>query len=270
MDIYNCPTVAVRNCTFEHNGPVSVTKPQPYRGHAGGLSFGYYPETLPGPHAIVSHCVFRNNSSDPLTNLQSTTQLFQYFLYTGRGGGCAFIINHVYSLNATLEDCHFQDNFARSYGGGLYIGLNGHSNHTVIVNRVKMVRNWTPLAAGGLEVGHGEDAVLESVFVYNSEFIENYSGRGGGVYVFAPGNSNRNYHNDDLYIQVAVKRPDIYHCIGRLHSDGQLSNFVHFENCTFTRNVAEGFGAAIGLLSPVLAFNRFNSERVKPFEIENW
>ena len=74
-----------------------------------------------------------------------------------------------------------------------------------------------------------------------------------------------------FYIQVTVKSPDIYHCIGRLHSDGQLSNFVHFENCTFTRNVAaEGFGAAIGLLSPVLAFNRFNSERVKPFEIENW
>ena len=155
MDIYNCPTVAVRNCTFEHNGPVSVTKPQPYRGHAGGLSLGYHQEKtlLSGPYAIVSHCVFRNNSSDPLANIHSTTQLFQRFLFTGRGGGCAFTINPVYSLNATVEDCFFEDNFARTYGGGLYVGYSGHSNHTVVVNRVKLVHNWTPLAAGGLEVG---------------------------------------------------------------------------------------------------------------------
>ena len=53
------------------------------------------------------------------------------------------------------------------------------------------MRNWTPLAAGGLEVGYVQGAALDainSLFVYNSEFIENHSGRGGGVYVFAPGN----------------------------------------------------------------------------------
>ena len=60
------------------------------------------------------------------------------------------------------------------------------------------------------------------------------------------------------------------HCAGPLRSDGQLSNFAHFENCTFIGNTAEHFGAAIGLISPVLVFNRFNSERVTPFEIENW
>ena len=192
MDIYNCPTVAVRNCTFEHNGPVSVTKPQPYRGHAGGLSLGYHQEKtlLPGPYAIVSHCVFRNNSSDSLANIQSSTQLFQRFLFTGRGGGCAFTINPVYSLNATVEDCLFEDNFARTFGGGLYIGLNGYSNHTVVVNRVKLVRNWTPLASGGLDVGYLNSDALDatnSVFVYNSEFIENHSGSGGGVHFLTAG-----------------------------------------------------------------------------------
>lgn len=191
MDIYNCPTVSVRNCTFEHNGPVSVTKPQPYRGHAGGLSLGYHQEkTLSGPYTIVSHCVFRNNSSDPLANIQSTTQLFQHFLFTGRGGGCSFTVDSLSSLNATVEDCYFEDNFARSFGGGLYVVLNGYSNHTVVVNRVKLVRNWTPLAAGGLNVGYVQGDALDavnSVFVYNSEFIENYSGGGGGAYILAPG-----------------------------------------------------------------------------------
>ena len=171
---------------------MSVTKLQPYRGHAGGLSIGYHQKTLlPGPYyAIVSHCVFRNNSSDPLTNLQSTTQLLQHFLFTGRGGGCVITINPVYSLNATVEDCYFEDNFARSFGGGLYVALNGYSNHTVVVNRVKLVRNWTPLAAGGLNVGYVQGAALDavnSVFVYSSEFIENHSGSGGGAHFLAAG-----------------------------------------------------------------------------------
>ena len=37
---------------------------------------------------------------------------------------------------------------------------------------------------------------------------------------------------------------------GPLNSDGQLSNFAHFKNCTFTGNIAEQFGAAMGFTSP--------------------
>ena len=62
----------------------------------------------------------------------------------------------------------------------------------------------------------------------------------------------------------------MYFNIGPLRSDYQLSNFAHFKNCTFTGNIAEEFGAAIGLVSPVLTFNRNNSESIRPFEIENW
>lgn len=73
--------------------------------------------------------------------------------------------------------------------------------------------------------------------------------------------------NFKLWIWIQYLRS---HCPGPLNSDGQLSNFAHFENCTFIGNTAEHFGAAIGLISPVLVFNRFNSEKVTPFEIENW
>jgi len=204
VDIFNCPTVVVRNCTFEHNGPVSVTKLQKYRGHAGGLSIAYYEEgTLPGPYALVSHCIFRNNSSDPLANLQSTSQLFKRFIFTGRGGGCAVNISPVYPLNATVEDCYFENNFARSFGGGLYVGFDGNSNHTVVVNRVKLVRNQTPRAAGGLEIGFVQGAALysvNSIFVYNSEFIENHSERGAGAYVFVPGKAVYSHNHVEITI----------------------------------------------------------------------
>lgn len=107
-------------------------------------------------------------------------------------------ISPVYPLNATVEDCYFEDNFARSFGGGLYVGFDGNSNHTVVVNRVKLVRNQTPRAAGGLEIGFVQGAALysvNSIFVYNSEFIENHSERGAGAYVFVPGKAaNRHNH----------------------------------------------------------------------------
>ena len=85
-------------------------------------------------------------------------------------------------------------------------------------------------------------------------------------------------HNDLYVLYVLLYMCDIFtwshniycHCAGPLRSDGQLSNFAHIENCSFIGNTAERFGAAIELTSPVLVFNRFNSESVKPFEIESW
>ena len=59
----------------------------------------------------------------------------------------------------------------------------------------------------------------------------------------------------------------VRHCTGPLNSDGRLSNFAHFENCTFTGNTAEEFGAAIGFTS-FLEFQ--NVQNIRPFEIEGW
>ena len=98
------------------------------------------------------------------------------------------------------------------------------------------------------------------------------------VYIFWRQVYNRILHKG-LHVQyVLLYMCDIFtwgqyiycRCAGPLRSDGQLSNFAHIENCSFIRNTAERFGAAIEMVSPVLAFNRFNSESVKPFEIESW
>ena len=193
VDIYNCPSVIVQDSLFEHNGPVSIFKPEPYRGHSGGLSIGYYEEVsvVGGPNALISNCTFRNNTSDPQSvAVQSTSELFQRFAFTGRGGGCAFTIASSTSLAAIVENSTVEDNFARSFGGGLYVGFNGNLNHTVTVNRVRLIRNQCPGAAGGLEVGFVQGAdpySLNRIMVYNSEFIENHASFGGGVYFFSPG-----------------------------------------------------------------------------------
>ena len=193
MDLYNCDSIQVTNSVFEHNGPTSIIKQDQYRGHAGGLSLGYNKIPVsPGPVAVVSGCVFRNNTSDPTSDLvQTTSDLVQSSRFTGRGGGCAIPINPRYSLNATVENCLFEQNYARSFGGGLYIAFNGLEHHIVTIRQVQFLRNRAP-TAGALEVGFvsggnlGADNRLE---VYDSTFTENSATFGGGVFFFTLGNT---------------------------------------------------------------------------------
>ena len=182
LDLYNCDFITVKNCVFEHNGPTSVIKEEQYRGHAGGLSVGYH--LLPvAPVLTVSGCVFRNNTSDPTSDLvHSTADLVRFSRFTGRGGGCTFPINALYSLNGTVKDCIFEDNFANSFGGGLYMSFNGDQPHTVTIRRVLFLRNYAP-TAGGLEIGYGS-GIIHKLRVYDCNFTENEAIFGGGVYAF--------------------------------------------------------------------------------------
>ena len=190
VDVFNCSVVLVTNCTFEHNGPVSVIKKQ-YRGHAGGLSLSYHKHKIFSmrPQFRVKKCTFRNNTSDPLASIQqSSTQILQRYIFTGRGGGCAIpIFSSSVPSNVTLEDCLFEENFARTLGGGLYVAFDGHLDHIVVLNRIKFVGNKCH-SAGGLAVGFifGSNQMnnVSSLFAYNSEFIENRAVLGGGAAVY--------------------------------------------------------------------------------------
>lgn len=51
--------------------------------------------------------------------------------------------------------------------------------------------------------------------------------------------------------------------------DGRLSNFAHFENCTFTGNTAEILGAAMEFTSDLIHVFQ-NVESTKAFEVESW
>ena len=41
VDIYNSLETDVQDNIFEHNGPVTINKGIPLRGHSGGLSIGF-------------------------------------------------------------------------------------------------------------------------------------------------------------------------------------------------------------------------------------
>ena len=190
VDIYNSPFVTVTGSTFEHNGPVAIVKNESYRGHSGGLSVGYNDiAEREGGLIQISNCTFRNNTSNPSAAVQqSTTQLLQRFVFTGRGGGCAITVNSTFNLSASIESSYFEENSALSFGGGLYIGFSAYSPHTVTVMRSRFVNNSCNSSAGGLQFGFIE-ALTSSItlILESSEFIQNSAQFGGGVHLFALG-----------------------------------------------------------------------------------
>ncbi len=193
MDVYRCNIVYVGNCTFEHNGPVPLIKPEQYRGHAGGLSIGTESEEASDSlevHFTVKDCVFRNNTSNPPESLiLSTTDLFQAFQFPGRGGGCSILLNTSFPANATIENCLFENNFAVTFGGGLYLGFSGYSDHIIYITETRFVRNRSG-SSGGLQYGFLEGVEQEvdiRLLVHNSEFTENSARFGGGTFIYAAG-----------------------------------------------------------------------------------
>ena len=178
---------------FAHNGPVRVLKLEAYRGHSGGLSVAYNWNVVNitmQPTVTISNCQFFNNSaSGPSSNIQqSTSTLLTRLLFTGRGGGAAVIINSPISVLVHILNCTFEENYALSYGGGIYLAWGSVSGHVVVINNTQLVRNRTPGGAGGLEMGFAQGGYEQNaikVFVYSSEFIENEATHGGGVYFFS-------------------------------------------------------------------------------------
>ncbi len=184
--------VYIGNCTFEHNGPVLVLKPQQYRGHSAGLSIGTREESTnnSGIHFMVTDCIFLNNTSNaPPDSMGATTRLYTAFTFPGRGGGCSILMNTSFPANATIENCIFEENRATNFGGGIYLGFSGYSSHEIVINKMKFVRNRSG-SAGGLQygflegVGRGADIVL---LLTNTEFVENSARFGGGMHIFATG-----------------------------------------------------------------------------------
>lgn len=113
--------------------------------------------------------------------------MLRRFLPTGRGGGCAVNVNSVTSVQVVVNDCVFERNYARSYGGGLYLAWDRVSGHTITLNNTYFIENECPGGAGGLEMGFargGIESLGNKVFAYNLHFLRNKATYGGGAYVF--------------------------------------------------------------------------------------
>ena len=163
---------------------------------------------------------FVNNSAIPSDTLNSN-QVLQSGVLTGRGGGLGvFIRENKLNIAITVYGCFFSKNIAKSFGGGMYIFLNGRASHNAYIEN-NVYKNNTAMigGAGMILVAIGGHSINSgSYFVKGCKFIDNLAKIGGGIYYF-------------------------------LNFGGGRSNSIYIENSSFIGNYlvegSESFGAAI-------------------------
>ena len=92
-----------------------------------------------------------------------------------------------YSLNVTISDCVFEQNYARSFGGGIYLLPGGvTTRHKMLVQRSRFDSNSAGIGAGGVQVtyinnGLPSDPLL--VTIVDCQITNNRASfNGGGMY----------------------------------------------------------------------------------------
>ena len=190
LDVYNCHHVLFNNSLLENNFGTGIVNAS-YRGNTGGASFGYnsLPLSFSSPTLQVSHSVFRNNSATATSAFRTSSQAFFAQIFTGRGGSMAVFVNEsLHDLRITISDCVFENNFARSFGGGVYLLLGGFgTHHRVEVQRARVRSNVAQLGGGGFQAsffnnGPEEDPLL--MRFDDCRFEGNSGIAGGGIFVF--------------------------------------------------------------------------------------
>ena len=206
VDAFNCQNVQIEHSLF-HNNSAMLEKDQ-YRANSGGLSIAYhtnktiYFNMLKSASVQVTDCVFSANSAylTEANTRQQIDQALNNHTYFGRGGGLGIFLDEYFiNIMVDISQCTFDDNFAESFGGGLYIYIDGNMTlHTFTVSE----SNFTSNRVGGSGFGGGLQVVLlirnannePSRFNFTScRFINNTASFGGGlssVQVYSQGAGN--------------------------------------------------------------------------------
>ena len=227
FDIHNCINVTVSDCYFLNNHGTGIIL-EPFRGNTGALAISYNNlntslQYLGNPNIIVSNCKFSNNSAYAVANILNINERFSAGVLTGRGGAMALFINETNTdISARVSNCSYNENYAREFGGGLYvnfISLGGHNALHVSVENSWFYTNQAIRGGGGLLfTGSSRSDTFNSYTIMKCHFESNGGTMGGAV-----------------FFAVAISKGH--------------SNVVHISQSTFVGNVVtneqSGFGAAI-------------------------
>lgn len=241
LDIYNCLHVRVFDSIFAYNRAELLIRTSPFRGNAGGIAIGLYHSPFNESTATIhlQNSTFVQNRAEPVgMDIVSSSDLIARGIFAGRGGGVGMYVQQDSTVNTTIQNCRFERNYATTFGGGMYMILDGGvMNHSLLITSSEFVDNESGDGGGGLNIGFQYFRyTVPSVSIMKCYFANNQATYGGGAYVY-PGIGVGNGYT------------------------------VVFKNCTFVRNRAEKYGAALGLIS--LDFFDPQTEYA-PYNIHNW
>ena len=207
MDVFNCQNVQIELSLF-HNNSAMLEKEQ-YRSNSGGLGIAYhtndtvYFNASNPPWISVTNCTFEANRAQlPEANSQQQiNQALNNHFYFGRGGGLGIFLDEFFvDISVDIRQCSFSDNFAESFGGGLYIYIDGNNTrHKFTVSDSNFTGNCARNSSfgGGLQVAllirNAQSQPSQLDFI-GCRFIGNLASFGGGlsvVQVYSQGSGNK-------------------------------------------------------------------------------
>ena len=195
VDLFNVYDINIKDCLF-NNCSTDIGKDQ-FRGNSGAVSIAYYSldaddggTDIADPVGSISNCNFTNNRAilPPGKSRTQINQALNQNIYYGRGGGVGFFVQEsLRNISFVIEDCLFDRNFAESFGGGLYLNINGvNTHHNFTINNNNFTRNVGGKGSfgGGLELAlliQNVDIPPSRFDIIACHFQENVADYGGGL-----------------------------------------------------------------------------------------
>ena len=245
FDIFNSHNITIVNSSFIDNygtGTVLI----PFRGNTGAVAVGYDNDKsshVVNPSIMVERCLFINNSANvSARSLRTSTEILLNGVFPSRGGGFGlFMREPIQNISAQIVHCHFANNYAFSFGGGVYVVFNGGVNqHIVVIDSCHFVDNIGRLGAGGtlfIYFANGNIEFPMTAIIHNCHYVGNKGETGGAMYIF----------------------PE--------YSFGGDGNVAFINNCTFEDNKASSYGGAIA----TAIYSLFRYQSLLPlYHITDW
>ena len=192
LDIFNSANVSIIDSTFLDNSGTGISR-HSFRANTGAVAIGYNnaPVHFPQIVAEIARCAFINNRATAANKVRSTNNAFFSRIFSGRGGGLGVFYNESYhNISLLVTDTCFENNFARSFGGALYLVKFGEQTQNVYVLRgVNFTNNVAPLGGGALSntfFSSGIPGSPNSLMMSDCIIVGNAGQTGGALSLYLP------------------------------------------------------------------------------------
>ena len=189
FDIYNSGNISISDSIFIDNSGTGISR-YAFRGNTGAVSIGYnnIPSSFSQIVAEVSHCNFTNNRATADRRVRSTNVAFFNRIFTGRGGSLGVFYNEsLYDIVLKIYDNYFQNNYARSFGGAVYLVVFGEgTQNMIILQKNTFINNFARLGGGAVLntfFSNGVPSKPHTTLISDCLFAGNMGRTGGALFV---------------------------------------------------------------------------------------
>lgn len=190
FDIFNSGNISITDSTFIDNSGTGISR-YSFRANTGAVAIGYnnIPTCFPQIAAKVVRCNFTNNRATAKRSFRSTNSAFFSRIFTGRGGAIGVFHNEsYYDVTINISDSHFENNYARSFGGAVFLVYFGNGTQEQnFLERNVFVDNFACLGGGAVLSTFFSNGVRErphSALISDCIFIGNGAQSGGALFVY--------------------------------------------------------------------------------------